>query len=116
MKKLRFLHPIIFLLIAAGFSAAVMLLWNWLMPAIFSLGMINFWQALGMLILSRILFGSYGMYRMHDRKNFIRKKWMQMTPEQRQEFINKRMKHFNRGDFFGERDFDSDAKTSQNNE
>ena len=59
MNKMRFLAPIWFLVVAAGFSAAVMLLWNWLIPAIFGLSAISFWQALGILILSKLLFGSF---------------------------------------------------------
>src|SRR5262245_48694334 len=35
-------------------------LWNWLLPDIFGLRQITFWQALGLLALSRILFGSFG--------------------------------------------------------
>lgn len=41
----------------AAFTIVLMLLWNWLMPAIFGLGIITFWQALGLLALSKILFG-----------------------------------------------------------
>lgn len=33
-------------------------LWNWLMPVIFGLPMISFWQALGLLFLSSIMFKS----------------------------------------------------------
>lgn len=36
----------------------VMLLWNWLMPAIFGLGVISYWQAWGLVLLSHILFKS----------------------------------------------------------
>jgi len=36
----------------------VMWLWNWLMPTIFGLITINFWQALGLLLLSSALFRS----------------------------------------------------------
>jgi len=42
----RFLTSIGFLAIVAGFSAVVMLLWNWLIPTIFGLDAINFWQVL----------------------------------------------------------------------
>ena len=38
----------------------VMLLWNWLMPDIFGLKQINYWQAWGLLILSTILFQGFG--------------------------------------------------------
>ena len=34
----------------------VMLLWNWLMPAIFCLPAISFWQAAGIMLLVNILF------------------------------------------------------------
>ncbi len=38
----------------------VMLLWNWLMPDIFGLKQISYWQAWGLLILSTILFQGFG--------------------------------------------------------
>ena len=34
-------------------------LWNWLMPAMFGLQTVTFWQALGLLVLSKILFGGF---------------------------------------------------------
>lgn len=113
MKKLRFLMPIGFLLIAAGFSAIVMLLWNWLMPLLFGLVTINFWQALGIFVLARILFGGFGFGKgkmmmggmVRNNKNPIQDKWMKMSPEQRKEFINRRREfgfgHPGREDFFG---------------
>jgi len=36
--------------------AVTMWLWNWLMPVIFGLPTIGFWQALGLLVLTSILF------------------------------------------------------------
>jgi hypothetical protein len=39
----------------AFFSLIVFLLWNWLMPAIFGLTAINYFQAVGILILTKIL-------------------------------------------------------------
>jgi len=38
----------------------VQLLWNWLMPALFKLPEITYWQSIGVLILSSILFGRLG--------------------------------------------------------
>jgi len=38
----------------------VMHLWNWLAPTLFSWRQITFWQAIGLLILCRILFGNIG--------------------------------------------------------
>jgi hypothetical protein len=40
----------------ALFGGFVMLLWNWLMPDIFGLKAITYWQAWGLMILSWILF------------------------------------------------------------
>ncbi len=66
----------IVLFIVAAFavsSLAVMLLWNWLMPTLFGLQAISFVQSLGLLVLSKILFGrSWGpgrMYRRHRMKS-----------------------------------------------
>jgi hypothetical protein len=39
------------------FGYFVMLLWNWLMPEIFGLGLITFWQAFGLVVLGRMLIG-----------------------------------------------------------
>ena len=70
------------------FSFAVMWLWNWLMPGLFGLHVLSFWQALGLLILSKILFSGF-----HGRPGFSRdwrmrfiRRWDQMTPEQREAF------------------------------
>jgi hypothetical protein len=35
-------------------------LWNWLMPNIFSLKEITFWQSVGLLFMARLLFGAMG--------------------------------------------------------
>ena len=53
----------------------VVALWNWLMPVIFHLPTIDFWQAWGLLILSSILFknhGSGGHAGNHRRKRQMR--------------------------------------------
>lgn len=42
------------------FGYLLMYLWNWLMPAIFGLTTITFWQAIGLCLLSKILFGGFG--------------------------------------------------------
>jgi hypothetical protein len=42
------------------FGLVVMALWNWLMPEIFGLKQLNYWQAWGLLLLSCILFGRLG--------------------------------------------------------
>ena len=66
--------------IAVG-GEVVTYLWNWLMPGLFGWHTISFWQALGLLVLSRIFFGGF-----RGRGGFGRRRWEQMTPEQREQF------------------------------
>lgn len=47
-------------LIAILLGLPLMLLWNWLMPLIFGLKTITFWQAVGLNVLSGILFKATG--------------------------------------------------------
>lgn len=74
--------------IAALLSVAVMSLWNWLMPALFALHRIGFWQALGFLVLARILFG--GLRGRHGPpfgwRRRMMERWEQMSPEEREKF------------------------------
>jgi hypothetical protein len=50
------------LLFALVFGFLVKWLWNWLAPDIFGLGTITYWQAVGMLILAKILFSGFGRH------------------------------------------------------
>jgi uncharacterized membrane protein len=66
----------------------VLHLWNWLLPPLFGWRLITFWQALGILVLCRILFGRIGG-RGFYRSNFRRRmgeRWERMTPEERERF------------------------------
>jgi uncharacterized membrane protein len=70
------------------FGFVVMSLWNWLMPGLFGLRLITFWQALGLLVLFKILFGGFhrrGGPGMHWRRRMM-ERWEQMTPEEREKF------------------------------
>ncbi len=42
---------------ALAFGWLVMILWNWLMPMIFHLGTLNYWQSFGIVILAKLVFG-----------------------------------------------------------
>jgi hypothetical protein len=50
-------------IVIAGFGQAVLQLWNLLMPGIFGLHTITYWQAVGLLALSWLLFGGPGLLR-----------------------------------------------------
>jgi len=94
MRKRRIVRLIalvlpIMLIVFAGLVWAVFALWNSLMPSIFGLHTISYWQALGLMALSWILFGGFrglgsgrGSWR-HD----MRRRWERMTPAEREEFV-----------------------------
>ncbi len=93
MKRYRFLRALKIALFAALAAAAVsfvvMSLWNVLMPAIFAVRAISFWQALGLLVLSKILFGGFRPHRGGGGPGWRRRmieRWEQMTPEEREKF------------------------------
>jgi hypothetical protein len=72
---------------AIGFL--VMSLWNWLAPAVFGARTIDFWQAWGIILLSKLLFGGF-----HGRPGYrgrwkrrMRERWERMTPEEREKFL-----------------------------
>jgi len=61
-------------LFALLFGFLVKVLWNWLMPPIFGLGTIGYWQAFGLVILAKLLFGGFGPHGdSHHSKDFHRK-------------------------------------------
>src|SRR5258708_6622839 len=64
------------------FGFVVMSLWNWLAPAVFGLRTITLWQALGILILSKILFGGFRGRPGYGgpRRRRMGESWPQMTP------------------------------------
>lgn len=69
------------------FGEIVMRLWNWLMPGLFHLPMITFVQALGLLVLSKLLFG--GFHRHSGGRGWRRgmnQPWEQMSQEERERF------------------------------
>jgi hypothetical protein len=49
------------------FGYAVMWLWNWLMPELFGLKEIIFWQAVGIILLAKLLFGGFGNHGKHHK-------------------------------------------------
>jgi hypothetical protein len=52
---------------ALVFGLAVKALWNWIMPAVFGLGVITYWQAFGIIVLAKILFSGIHSPHGHDR-------------------------------------------------
>jgi hypothetical protein len=71
----------------ALFGLLAMALWNWLAPTLFGLKAIGYWQALGLVLLCRILFGGRG-FMSHDGawRHRIAERWDRMSPEERERF------------------------------
>lgn len=74
---------VIFLVAAAAIGGVVMLLWNAVIPTVFTDGRpIDYWHAVALLVLSRILFGGFrggGGWRRREHW----RQWQAMTPEER---------------------------------
>jgi len=65
----------------------LMALWNGLMPTIFGLKPIGYWQAVGLLILSRFLFGGFGPRgRSGHWRHRMQERFESLTPEEREKF------------------------------
>lgn len=78
----------VFIGFASLASFVVMLLWNAILPNVTGVKTVNFWQAAGLLLLSKILFGGFGGGKRGSWKNTKRShrknKWMNMSQEERQ--------------------------------
>lgn len=92
-KHLVFI-PLFCIIFAGVFGGCVMLLWNWLMPELFGLPAISFWQAAGLLLLCKILFGGFGGGHHghghghgHCCGSKLRERWENMTPEERERIV-----------------------------
>jgi hypothetical protein len=76
MKKGYHLKSLILVLIyffVAGFL--VMLLWNWLLPSIVGVRVINIWEACGLILLTNFLFSKTFFRRLIFRKKYEGDKW-----------------------------------------
>ena len=89
-----------------------MSLWNWLVPDLFHGPEITFWKALGLLILSKILFWSFGKkHPSHGGhwRPYWKERWTAMNPEDRERFKQKMKEKWC---YPGERSSSKDSGTS----
>ena len=108
--KFRFLGILMFLAMIALFSVAAMFLWNILMPEIFGLTVLSYWQAVGLVVLARILFGGFGPGHFgafgargsFHQGNPFREKWLKMTEDERMEFVRNNRGFSHLHEFFNE--------------
>lgn len=86
-KRFFFLPLFILCIIVLGFI--VRWLWNALLPEIIGAKPLSFWQALGLLVLSRILFGRFDFRRGGERHQFkrdVRERFRHMSDEEKRKF------------------------------
>jgi hypothetical protein len=87
--KLEKICKVLLFVVVAGTALGFVVkgLWNVLMPPIFGWHPITFWQAVGLFLLARILFGGFhrrgGGQRWRSR---MKERLDQMTPEERMRF------------------------------
>lgn len=77
------------LLAVSAVTFLTMLLWNNLATALFGLPAIGFFQALGLMVLGRLLtggFGSKGWGGSPGRRHFMYERWKNMSDEERLQF------------------------------
>lgn len=109
MRKAKSVWHVFFFIVIIGAAAAVvMLLWNTLIPPIIGWSAINYWQAVGLLVLVRILFGGFGhlhhgaFFHHHKRDNFrLHEELRGMSFNERREYIRTHLNefhHFNPND------------------
>ena len=70
----------------------VMYLWNWILPDAIGANEITFWKAIGLFVLTRILFGGFKSGRSGHRREKRREwkeKWMSLSEDDRKEFKEK---------------------------
>jgi hypothetical protein len=101
-KKWIFIAPLAILAIPVFIAIGgeiVLHLWNWLLPPLFGWRQITFWQALGLLVLCRILFGGFASHG-SGRPSFRRRmdeRCEHMTPEERERFRQRMRERFGFG-------------------
>ena len=91
IMKVAMFVPLILLCVAA-FVFVTMWLWNWLVPDLFHGPVITFWQAFGLLILSKIIFSGFGKKHGGPRghwRPYWKDKWNAMSSEDRERFKQK---------------------------
>jgi hypothetical protein len=97
--KFRFLIPLFVLGLVALFALAVYGLWNGVLTDVVNVKTISYWQALGILVLARILVGGFpgrrgGPFGPPWRRRMMMERWQSLTPEQRDQMREEMRRRF----------------------
>ncbi|MFT3870138.1 MAG: hypothetical protein QM715_16950 [Nibricoccus sp.] len=119
--KYCFLIPVAVIAFLALFTYVVYALWNGVLTEVLAVKAISYWQALGILVLAKILFGGFPHRRGgpcgHFREHLMSKRWESSTPEEREKMREEMRRRF--GDWphppswccSGEKEPDAPGKT-----
>ena len=93
-----FIFFVIFLPAVFFLGFVVMLLWNAILPGVVHVTPITYWQGLGILVLSKILFGGFNKRHWGGDRGMhgMREKFANMTPEEREKFKSEWKERCNR--------------------
>lgn len=98
-KPRRAWHILAFIGVFAAGIAVVMLLWNAIIPSVIGWSAISYWQAAGLMILTRLLFGGlgshwgWGKFAGQDKRHkALHEKLRNMSRDEKREFIRSRMR------------------------
>ncbi|KAA6326587.1 hypothetical protein EZS27_024323 [termite gut metagenome] len=103
-KTKKVWHMLFLIVIVGAVAAVVMLLWNAVIPPVIGWTSISYWQALGLLVLVRILLGGLGGFgHLHHKAFFhhhghpnvrLHEELRRMSFNERREYIRKHLKEF----------------------
>jgi hypothetical protein len=98
-RKFRFFFPLIALAFVALVTLAVYSLWNAVLTDVLAVKAITYWQALGLLVLAKILFGGFpgrrgGPFGPPWRRRMMMERWESLTPEQREQMREEMRRRF----------------------
>lgn len=87
----RFFYlPLLLIAAALIIGAVVMLLWNAILPSLLNINSITYWQAVGLLVLCKILFGGFGPRRSGGgppfKRPYWKDKWSNMSDDEKLKF------------------------------
>jgi hypothetical protein len=87
-KRTWLFFPLLFVAIGLLLGAVVMWLWNAIIPEVTGWKSLTYSQALGLLVLCRILFGGFrgGGRHFGRHKNVRRERWLSLSDEERARF------------------------------
>lgn len=97
-NKFVFLMPLAVVGFLALFTYVVFALWNGVLVDVLAVKTITYWQALGLLLLAKILFGGFPHRRGgpcgHFRDHMMSKRWEAASPEEREKMREETRRRF----------------------